>query len=441
MEKSKMKKGKKIFLTIIITILIIIFAVAGVFYYIFSAGKNYIDESFNEQINIILPKSETFKVTSTAKGDDQSKIARLNNSVFTFYLDNSACSDPTARGNDKIMQLIEIKEDGTYNIFDSIPVWMHGNVLTDKEEQLIYYTTYEEEYDNGQYYPAVKIYTYSYGEEIERINEYAISDERTNAFEANPRVGADIDEDGNIAVAFGNYSGIMFVYVYDKEHNKWIKHPIEHYLDTYMGDSNLYPYVRLKGINCIKVVASRDTTNIEGGGLYDNPLRNYTRYFSYDGSQWTHSIIADARDKDNLDIEVKPLELFIDDALNTHIIIQENTKLHYYLINAAGEKSEIDLINFKNETAITFVRIIQLNNKKYYAVSGIAVKGFKQTGYVEIYDYDTKKLKYRNNSVCNSPYLYVNKQSETDVIDMMIISRDKNYKENSETHFISLKLN
>jgi len=436
---------KKILLIIVFSLLGIIFIASGVVYFIVSVGPNVIRSSITEDISIILPKSEVFKVTSTAKGDNQSKVARLNDDVFTFYLDNTGCTDASARGNDKTMQLIQIKADGTYLIFDSIPVWMHGNVLTDVERELIYYTTYEEELIEGVYYNKVKIYTYQFvGGILTRIDEHIIADDLVVSDEANPRVGAYIDNDGNIAIAFGNYRGKMFVHIYDAINDTWIKHAVHHYLDTYEWDSNLYPYVRIDGIDHIRIVASRDAGSDEFGHQYPNPARDYTRYFQYDGDEWTHFILSDLRDRATSDGELSnavPVDLMMDEDLTSHIIIEENNSFHYYLVSLDGTVTETDILKVTPEIAVTFIRFAIVNNHRYYVVSGDGIKGFSKTGFIEIYDYDTHKLLYRNNSICNAPYLYIAKQTDSDYLDFVFISRDKNYQENSDTHYIRLKFN
>jgi hypothetical protein len=434
---------KKILLIIVFSLLGIIFIASGVVYSIASVGPNVISSSITEDISIILPKSEVFKVTSTAKGDNQSKVARLNDDVFTFYLDNTGCTDASARGNDKTMQLIHIKADGTYLIFDSIPVWMHGNVLTDLERQLIYYTTYEEELIEGIYYNKVKIYTYQLlGGILTRIDEQTIADDLVVSDEANPRIGAYIDNDGNIAIAFGNYRGTMFVHVYDAINDTWIKHAVHHYLDTYEWDSNMYPYVRIDGIDHIRIVASRDAGSDEFGHQYPNPARDYTRYFQYDGDGWTHFILSDLRDRATPDgklLNAVPVDLMMDEDLTSHIIIEEDNSFHYYLVSLDGTVTETDILKVTPEIAVTFIRFTIVNNHRYYVVSGDGIKGFSKTGFIEIYDYDTHKLLYRNNSICNAPYLYIAKQTDNDYLDFVIISRDKNYQENSDTHYLRLK--
>jgi hypothetical protein len=96
-------------------------------------------------------------------------------------------------------------------------------------------------------------------------------------------------------------------------------------------------------------------------------------------------------------------------------------------------------MKFKSPLALQFIKILKIDDRKYYAVSGSAVKGFNFTGYFELYDYKTQKLLYRNNSVCNVPYLYVNKLNEG-VLDVMLISRDGRYKKNTDTLYLKLKL-
>lgn len=436
---------KKILLIVALSLLGILITASGVGYAVFSTGSNRIDDSITEEISIILPKSEVFKVTSTAKGDNQSKVARLYYDVFTFYLDNSGCTDATARGNDKTMRLIWIKPDGTGSIFDSIPVWMHGNVLTDVERKRIYYTTYEEELVGGTYYCQVKIYTYQFVEGVlTRTNEHIIADDHLILNEANPRVGADIDDYGNIAVAFGNYRGTMFVHVYDAENDRWSKHSINHYYDTYEGDSNLYPYVRLDGTDHIRVAASRDAGSDQYGNPYESPARDYVRYFQFDGRMWSHFIIADLRNrtKPNGDLlGAGPSELWIDENLTSHVITNEDHHYYHYLVSVDGIVSETETPRGGPEGMVRFIRVATVNGKRYYVVSGDGIKGFKLSGYVEIYDYDTHKLLYRNNSICNAPYLYIAKQTNSPYLDLVIISRDSNYEENSDTHYIRLKFN
>jgi hypothetical protein len=435
---------KKVIIIIFISIFGLLLISSAVLYLLASNGPNMINDALTEEVNIILPKSEEFKVTSTAKGDNQIKLSRLNNDVFTYYLDNSNCFDPNARGNDKTLQLIRIKEDGTYSIFDSIPVWMHGNVLTDETRNLIYYTTYEEVLVEGVYYSSVKIYTYHIeGDVISLINTHTLADDQNIVEESNPRVGAHIDALGNLAIAFGNYHGVMFVHVYDASNDLWIKHEIIHYLDTYEGDSNLYPYVRLNGINQIRVVASRDTSKDEYGQSYPNPARDYTRYFQYNGTEWTHFILSDLRDEstpDNL-LSATPGELYFDSDFNTHVIVNENHHFTYYIIDSESNVTIKELPKLTMETLITFIRIVQINNQLYYVVSGNGLHGFSISGYLEIYDYETNKLLYRNNSVCKTPYIFISNRNDSDYFDIMVISRDKDYETNSETVYIQLSLN
>ena len=170
--------------------------------------------------------------------------------------------------------------------------------------------------------------------------------------------------------------------------------------------------------------------------------RNYTRYFSYNGSDWSHFVLADLREEDpdgTKGLTAAPLELFIDENQTAHIFTEEKGNYHYYTVNSANEKTEISFPKIKRHVYITFIRVATVNVKQDYVVSGIALKGFKQTGYLEVYDAKSQKLIYSNNSVYNQPYVYINK-SDSNYLDIMVISRDKNYAENSETHYIQLKV-
>jgi len=211
-----------------------------------------------------------------------------------------------------------------------------------------------------------------------------------------------------------------------------------------MNDCVLYPYIRIKGLNCIRIAANRDTSVMKNGQTNADLMRNYTRYFSFDGNEWTHFIVADLRDKDpdgSKGIKSAPIDLYIDSDYNTHLITKENLDIKYYIIDSEGIKEEKALIKIKNEAAVYFIRTAEISGKKYYVVSGVGYKGlYKETGYVEVYEGGTNKLLYRNNSVCNEPYLYINRLSSENYLDLELISRDKDYKENSDTHYISLKL-
>lgn len=411
-------------------------------YLFFSAKADKCSDFITEDINIFIPKSEQFKVTSTAKGDNQYKIARLGDDVFTFYLDNALAINASDRGNDKTMRLVHIKQDGTYDLFDAIPVWMHGNVLVNSNLNDVYYTTYEEEFIENVYYCQVKIYTYHFEDgEVERTDVTVLNDDRVNPNESNPRVGADIDSNGNIAVVYGDYKGIMHVHVFDFISQTWMKHAIEHYHDTYMNDSNLYPYVQIEGVDCIRIVAGRDTSVLENQTFVNDPLRDYVRYFAYDGDTWTHEIIADYREVSESRGKTSsagPTSLMIDENHQAHIITKEDQTFHYYLIPVNGVKEEPPLFDVGTQKLMQMIRMVNVQGHRYLIVSGNAVKVFKMTGYVEIYDFNTHELVYRNTSVCNVPYLYFGQDNDSTYLDMEIISRDSNYADNSETHYIRL---
>jgi len=435
---------KKIVILILWVIIGLILSFIATGYLVISIGGDKTTDIITEEISIILPKSEQFKVTSTAKGDNQYKVARLGEDVFTFYLDNAEAVDASSRGNDKTMQLIHIKQDGTFLIFDAIPVWMHGNVLVNPNLNNIYYTTYEEDFVDNVYYSQVKIYTYHFEEgEIEQTDVTILNDDRLNPWEANPRVGADIDLGGNIAVVYGDYAGVMHVHVYDAANQTWLKHSIEHYHDTYINDSNLYPYVQIEGLDCIRIVASRDTATLIDQSRVDNPLRDYARYFAYDGDAWSHEIIADYREvteSTGKASSVGPTALMIDAEHQAHIITKEDGTFHYYLIPINGAKEELSLFSVGVENLIQMIRMVTVDGYRYLVVAGDGLKGFKMTGYVEVYDYETHKLLYRNTGICHVPYLYLAHDNDSSYIDMEIISRDSNYADNSETHYIRLKI-
>jgi len=428
---------KKIILKglLIIFIMILILSIVGYFRYLSISNK--ISDILTEEQFISLPKSETYKVTSTAKGDNQSKIARLGTDVYTYYLDNSGCVDANARGNDKTMRLLQINENGEVNEFDSIPVWMHGNVLVDETRQLIYYTTYEELFENNQYFGQVKIYTYQIQNNVlTKVLEYVLKDDRIHPYQANPRVGASIDQEGNIAVAYSDYNGTMYVHVYNAQTNEWIEHQIDYYLDTYYQDCNLYPYVRLQGVNHIRLIANRDTQMNEDGSISPELYRDYTRYFAYDGATWNHFIFSDCREEKQ---SSTPLDLLFDEDLNAHIIIKEGNQIIYYKIDSSGVQTEEELPFLKLELAITFIRFLEVDDHLYYVDSGQGLTGFSRVGYVEIIDASTKKTVYETNKVCYEPYLYLTDCSANGVVDMMVISRDKNYDEHSDTFYLQLQ--
>lgn len=437
---KKHRTLKRITLALLILLILVVSFVYVKYVYI----KDMIVDTWTQVEFMELPKSETYKVTSTAKGDNQKKIGQLGDTIFTYYLDNSGCVDASARGNDKTLKLLMINDQGTYTIFDSIPVWMHGNVLVDVERSLIYYKTYEEVFNHDMYYGQVKIYTYDYNQGAPiRIDEKTLKDDLQHPYQANPRVGADIDDLGNIAVAYSNYTGTMYVHVYDALNEHWIEHSITYSDDTYLNDCNLYPYVRIKGINHIRIISNRDTTIKDDGTYSIDPMRDYTRYFSYEGSTWNDFIFSDLRDESTeKDCATStPMDLYVDDDLTSHIIMKENNHLVYYMIDRDDKVTIKDMPAFHLELAIIFVRIMNINNHLYYAVSGEGLDGFHRIGYVSIYDYETNTLYYQTNDVCYTPYLYVIRASYDQKIHMMLISRDKDYDEHSETVFITIEIN
>ncbi|MGD9909826.1 MAG: hypothetical protein AB7U79_04375 [Candidatus Izemoplasmatales bacterium] len=429
---------------IILSFFIIVLAGLGYVYFNYLFISNFTSNQIKQLELLELPKSEVYKVTSTAKGDNQSKLARLGDTVFTYYLDNSGCVDASARGNDKTMRLLLISSNGEIVEFDSIDVWMHGNVLVDETREIIYYTTYEEVLVGQEYFGQVKIYTYDFhqGDPV-RISETMLKDDQSYPFEANPRVGADIDQDGNIAVAYSNYQGMMFVHVYDAVNNTWTEHKIEYYLDTYLYDCNLYPYVRLDGTNHIRLIANRDTSVGPDGNYTEDLARDYTRYFSYENGVWTNWVFSDLRDETEKNGESStsvPMDLFLDSNDTSHIIMKEDNQLVYYLIDREGNTTYHELPDLKLDVAVQFIRILEVNQRMFFVVSGQGITGFSRVGYLAIYDYETEELLYQSNQACYTPYLYIIEKPTSSTIDIMVISRDKDYDEHSSTYYFQLQL-
>lgn len=322
---------------------------------------------------------------------------------------------------------------------------MHGNVLVNSDLQRIYYTTYE---GIGGTFGRVKIYTYQKHSDgsLSRIEEKTLSDDALGdpSLTSNPRVGADIDDNGNIAVSFGQFPGYMVTHVYNASTEEWTMHRVMHYTEGLnYGDTNYYPYVRIKDPNDIRIVAKQDSSYLNGVNYNDKLWFQYIRYFRYNGTEWNYDIIHDIRDASNpknTDNTVLACDLYLEGE-DTHIIVKDNKNLIHYIVSNSGEVKERN-IGILNNLTVNFLKITGVNDKKYYVASGIGydISGFQLTGYVAVYDFDSLKLIYRNNDICKTPFISIAKQNSSDFIDIMTISRDKNYEDNIDTNYLKLKL-
>jgi hypothetical protein len=313
MEAFQMKK------TLIIVIGISVIGLIGYF------GYQYFFSVKNTEFTVVQETSfenSAYHFNGTWWGFNQSKIARIDDYVFTYYVDNATQIDEVANlSNPNRMVFVMIDESGMATEFASQATGRPGNVVADPLRKLVYYLTIEptSSEDDG-YLCQLVMYTYQFDAgTVELIGQETVIDNSGSYPETiNVRLAVTIDDAGNIGVTYSipnpSYIFSMYVHTYDAITKVWDEKSV---LIEGLNHPNFYPELIMRDPDHFLVVAVQDYCH-DGECFYQ-----YTRYFLYDEGVWTYDYLADYR---NLDIASERAnltahsEVYLDLDLNYHII-------------------------------------------------------------------------------------------------------------------------
>jgi len=238
--------------------------------------------------------NSTNHVNGTWWGFNQSKIARIDDAIFTYYVDNSTQNGENANAsNPNQMIFVMIDDAGNTIEFDSKPTSRPGNVVADNSRKLVYYFTLEPtSFEDNGYLCRLVMYTYQLEEGVIVFlsQEIVIDNQGLYPETINVRLAVTIDLVGNIGVTYSipnpAYIFSMYVHTYDVQTNTWDEKSV---LIDGLNHPNFYPELIMKDINHFLVVAVQDYCHS------DECYYKYTRYFLYDDGVWTYDYLADYR--------------------------------------------------------------------------------------------------------------------------------------------------
>ncbi|MCK7485159.1 MAG: hypothetical protein MZU97_06090 [Bacillus subtilis] len=202
-----------------------------------------------------------------------------------------------------------------------------------------------------------------------------------------------IDANGNLAVAYGEYSGIMTVLTYDVQNNRWHKYQT---LSNPDQDSLMYCYVELVDLDEFYTLCVQDTSR-DGETYYQ-----YVKLFAYESGVWSDYMVVDYRDHPIASKESHMVEHTefkrIDGKL--HIITRSNplSEVRHFIY----ESHQITELTTTLKGRNGWVRLLNVNETLYYVTTKLSFLPM-----VEIVEVETGKVVYQAIGMAMGSYLYL----------------------------------
>ncbi|PKK86746.1 MAG: hypothetical protein CVV63_03895, partial [Tenericutes bacterium HGW-Tenericutes-8] len=315
-------------------------------------------------------------------------------------------------------EFVYIKDD-IEHVIDSKPCNRPGNVLTDKINNKVYYILSEPTgpaSDGGADFTNIattKMYEYSYSpsnDQLTLIETHAVTPSESDG---KIRQGVNMDESGNIVIAYGTYSGYMNVYTFDISNRIW-NH--QSFLSNDTNDSLMYASVAMIDLDHIYVLAEQDTSN--GNGTF----YQYVKFFAIEDGNITSTIIADYRDHplaekhDSLVIN-GDIEIF-NGQVHMMAIATKFFEVTYYIYSDnAFTKQDTSYLNKDTKNAKFFIQDNELNISTMSLKYGFLFPTFN------IYNTILKTKTYTITSVIFNNYFYID--ATDDALHLLIYSKNK----------------
>ena len=353
-------------------------------------------------------------------GHNQTKLASLNNLIFTFNYDNSNLANGNSSDqNPYTCEFVYIKDD-IEHIIDSKPCNRPGNVLTDTVNSKVYYIlseptgpAYDSSGEDFTNFATTKMYEYSYAPSTDLltlIEEHSVT---PSTSDGKIRQGVAIDPFGNIVIAYGSYDGYMNIYTFDLELRAW---DYLSFLSNDTFDSLMYASVAMKDLDHIYILAEQDTSNDDG------VFYQYVKFFAIEDGNITGTIIADYRNHELADKYEKMVR-------NADIEIY-NGEVH--MIAVASKFFEVTYYVYSDNTFTiqdTSYMNKDIKNAKFFIqdnelyISSMSLKFGALIPTFNIYDVANQTKIYTLSSTILNNYFYI-ASTETELY-LLLYSRSK----------------
>lgn len=376
-------------------------------------------------------------------GYNQIKIARFNNIVFTYVVENKDDSNKTAS------PLIIYKKQGEkpWERGASFITSRPGNILIDSKGGLHVFVFEPFDVSKNDSWGKLKHYSFinaKDGDITNYLEETVIDNYGTNET-ANIRIGAAIGPDDIMGIGFG-LTTFNPLYKGHSEH-LYFKKPSDTKWAHLIAGENLghdfyYPFVWIEK-DQFHLLPVQDDYNGPGNAKIPYPnIYQKIMYLNYSQGKWENELVADLSNHQLAKNRPRLLEqedLLVDKNGEVHIIYKEflnpNTTFtattHWHLSGKRGSwKSE--KINLENIEA-NWVRLTEVDGSLYYIITTfdqLLISPAENLKISEIDLPDDAKGMY--------PYLSSKKggSTESEFIDLLLLGADqKLYQQGSQTNY------
>lgn len=352
-------------------------------------------------------------------GHNQTKLASLNNLIFTFNYDNSNLSNGNSSDqNPYFCEFVYIKDD-VEHIIDSKPCNRPGNVLTDTINNKVYYilsepTGYASNGGKDHTNIAItKMYEYNYSPSSNQLTLIETHSVTPSVSDGKIRQGVAMDESGNIVIAYGTYDGYMNVYTFDLTNRVW-NH--QSFLSNDTNDSLMYASVAMIDLDHIYILAEQDTSNDDG------TFYQYVKFFAIENDNVTGTIIADYRYHELAERHDKlvingDIEIFNGQVHMLAVATMFFEVTYYIYSDNVFTLQDTSYMNKSTKNAKFFIQ----NDELYISSMSLTFSILFPT--FNIYDTTLKTKVYTITSVVLNNYFYID--ATDDALHLLIYSKSK----------------
>ncbi|MDO8429239.1 MAG: hypothetical protein Q7S88_01290 [Candidatus Daviesbacteria bacterium] len=388
-----------------------------------------------------IPGSKYHSPDGTWWGYNQSKIARFQDLVFSYYIDNTDDSNQT------ISNLVVLKKEGTSAWEEGVrfPTSRPGNILVDSQGVLHVFVF---EPANAQINDSKgKLLHYFFPDsaqgDIKNFSQELVVDGDGSNETVNIRVGSAIGKDDTMVISFG-LTKFNPAYNEQSEHIYFKKPNEEKWNHTFIDGlphDFYYPYT-LVTENGFSLLPIQDDFNDDGNSkTYDNIYQKIP-LFSYLNNKWGMEMLVDlsthplAKSKPRL---LEQEDLMEDKDGNIHIIYKEfldpdnlfASSGHRHLIGKPGnfKTKKIEL----GKAGANWVRLVEVDSDLYYLISR-----FDSLYTSPVDDIKLNEISIPDDAKGFYPYVATQKsgQVSSEYIDVLLLASDqKLYQEGLQTNY------
>ncbi|MDD3171524.1 MAG: hypothetical protein PHO86_04305, partial [Bacilli bacterium] len=322
--------------------------------------------------------------------------------------------------------------DESIIVFDHVNTNANCNVLTDSKRNKVYYIINEPVGDanNGGYawtgLGQIIIYTYNFHPDNNTITFEETYLLKEAADDGRQRMGADINDSGEIIISYGDYDAMLNVFIYDPITDTWTSHQT---LSNPDQDFLMYNFTIIKNLEEFYILAIQDTAK------NNTSYYQYVKLFEYNRGTWIEKIVVDYRNTEEAKTEAILVENKDFKMINNqiHIITSSSVleELRYFIWDN-HTLIEQDISFIPND--VKWIRLSPIDDDILFIYNIENMWGTK----LEIYSKKIDRKVYVKRDFVRSAYVYTNVKNDSTLQVLGICGGEKDYyKENSYLYEIS----